>query len=266
MSGRHIVDEIIRRFPDYVDPESARGVHGVVRWELTGFDGEPDEFTLVVEDGEVKVDRDLPGEATVTLRLGVVSFLKLAAGQGDPSTMALSGDLEIHGDAWFALELLRLFAIPSRKGTLRVGGPDKVDLGAVARLVRQVPDRLLRHRLRGAVRRILLDEIFRRLPTYLDAERVAGVDALVAWRISGAEDGGHDEYRTHIREGGCVVGVVGVLPGRPRTTIRTDPTLFFKLVTGNASPALAYLRRRLSVRGDLRFAARLPRIFDISTG
>jgi predicted lipid carrier protein YhbT len=258
-----LVDEIIRRFPDYLDPVAARGMHGVVRWELVGFEDEADPFTLIVEDGVIKVGRDLEAEPTVTLRLGVVSFLKLATGNGDPCTMALSGDLELDGDAWFALELLRLFRIPTEDGVVELCSPSKVDVAAMARLVRELPERRLRERLRGAVRQILLDEIFRRLPEYLNRGRSVGVDALVAWQITGRPDGGFDEYRTLIRGGVCTVGD---LEGEPRVSIRTEPVVFFKLVTGNASPALTYLKRRLSIRGDLYFASRLPRIFAVPTG
>jgi len=261
---RHVlVDEIIRRFPDYIDPETATGMSGVVGWELIGLGNEVDRFSLVVENGIVKIGRDLAVSPTVTLRLDVVTFLKIATGTGDPSTMVLSGDMEVTGDAWFALDLLRLIRIPTRGGMRPLSGPSRLDVGAIARLIREIPDRQLRQRLRGPVRKIVLDEIFRRMPLYLDAERAAYVNALVAWRITGRPGGGYDEYRTLIRRGTCTVGD---LPGRPRVTIRTDPVVFIKLVTGNANPVRSVLRRRLSVRGNPFFARRLPRIFRIPRG
>jgi putative sterol carrier protein len=260
------VDDIIRRFPRFVDTWGAAGVTGVVRWELIGAGGRIDRFTLLVDDGAVKVGRELTDPPQVTLRLDVIGFLKLAQGTGDPSTMALAGDLEIDGDAWFALDLLRLFWIPTSNGVVRLGGPAKVDVGAVARLVRVLPDRYLRPRLHGAVRQILLDEIFERMPQYLDERRAAGVDALVSWQITGRPGGGLDEYRTLVRAGTCTVGARPELPGRPRVSIRTEPAVFLKLVTGNAQPVSAFLRRRLSIKGDLLFASRLPRIFRIPSG
>jgi len=142
-------------------------------------------------------------------------------------------------------------------------GPSNIDVDAVARLVREIPDRQLRDRLRGPVRQIVLDEIFRRMPQYLNPKQAARVDALVAWRITGRRDGGYDEYRTLIRDGRCTVGEPA---GRPRVTVRTSPVVFLKLVTGNANPVRTALRHRLSIRGDLLFASRLPRIFRIPTG
>jgi len=258
-----LVEEIIRRFPDYIDAEAARGISGVVGWELIGPGNEVDRFSLVVEDGVVKVGRDLDVEPTVTLRLGVVGFLKIATGNGDPSTMVLAGDLELTGDSWLALDLLRLIRIPAPDGMAHLSGPNKVDVGAVARLVREIPDRQLRERLRGPVRNILLEEIFRRMPSYLDAQRAAHVNALVAWQITGRRDGGFDEYRTLISDGRCTVGE---LAGRPRVSVRTDPVVFLKLVTGSAGALPSLLRRRLSISGDVLFAGRLPRLFRIPTG
>jgi putative sterol carrier protein len=258
MIRQNLVDEIIRRFPDYIDADAAKGVDGIVGWELIGPGDEVDRFSLVVADGVVQVGRDLAAEPTVTLRLGAVSFLKIATGNGDPSTMVLSGDLEVVGDSWFALDLLRLVHIPTPDGTAHLDDPGKIDPGktdpgktdpvkidpsAVARLVREIPDR--------------------QLPQYLDTERAAHVDALAAWQITGGRGGGVDEYRTLIRDGSCTVGE---LPGRPRASVRTDPVVFLKLLTGKASPLRTLLRRRLSLRGDVVLASRLPRIFHIPAG
>lgn len=264
---RHIlVDEIVRRFPDYLDAEAAAGIRGVVGWELVGLGNEVDRFLLIIENGVVKIGRDLVAAPTVTLRLGVISFLKLATGNGDPCTMVLSGDLELAGDGWFALQLLRLIRIPTQQGVVQLCGPNKLDVTAVARLAREIPEGHLRKRLRDPVRRILLEEIFRRLPSYLDRGHAVGVDALVAWQLTGRSDGGYNEYRTLIRGGVCTVGDAATLPGRPRVSVRTEPVVFLKLVTGNAGALSMLLRQRLTVRGDPLLASRLPRIFRLPRG
>jgi putative sterol carrier protein len=258
-----LVDEIIRRFPDYLDAEAAAGISGVVGWELVALGNEVDRFTMIIEDGVIKIGQDLVAEPTVTLRLGVVSFLKLATGNGDPCTMVLSGDLELRGDAWFALALLGLIRIPATDGMVPLCGPATMDVRAVARLVREIPEHKLRERLRGPVRKILLDEIFRRMPEYLNRGRAVGVDAMIAWRITDP-DGGHDEYRTLIRGGACTV--VDDQPARVRLIVRTEPVVFLRLVTGNARPIATFLRRRIRIIGDPLLALRLPHIFTIPTG
>ncbi|GAA1973671.1 SCP2 sterol-binding domain-containing protein [Amycolatopsis minnesotensis] len=257
--GRIVVDEVIRRLPEYVDPVAAAGVNQVIGWRLLDERGAGDRFLLRIDDGVASAGRELDGVPSVTLRLGTADFLVLATGNGDPATMVLSGVLRIEGDAAVALDLVRLLRIPSAKGVVEVGDPRAVDVGSIVRLVASTSDRDLKERLRGPVRQILLDEIFRRLPGYLNPRRAAGVEGMIAWQITGGT-GRYDEYRTRITGG---TATVGDLPGKPSLTIRTDPVLFFKLVTGNLNPVKAFLWRRLSVRGDLAFASRLPAIFSI---
>jgi putative sterol carrier protein len=258
-----LVDEVIRRLPGYVDPEAAADVTALVGWEILDEHGHPDRFLLHIDHGHATAGRDLTGTPEVTLRLDTADFLALATGNADPSTLVLSGDLVLDGDAATALAMVRFLRIPSADGVAEVGDPAQVDVARIVKLVATTSDRDLKKRLTGPVRQILLDEIFRRMPQYLNESRAAGVDALVAWQITGATSGGYDEYRTRISGGRATAGT---LPGKPKVSIRADPVLFFKLVTGNLNPVTAFLTRRLSIRGDLMFAGRLPSIFTIPRG
>jgi len=65
----------------------------------------------------------------------------------------------------------------------------------------------------------------------------------------------------HIDHGECRAG--RDLDLDPRVTIRLGAADFLKLVTGNLNPTMAFLRRRLVIKGDLGFAAALPRLFKI---
>lgn len=263
-----LVEEIIHRLPEYVDAAAARGIDAVVGWEITGGDttdtGEADRFFLTLAGGVASAGRERTGPVRVTLRLDAADFLVLATGNGDPATMVLSGALELDGDAAFVLELARCLRVPTARGTAGLGGPEAVDIGAVARLVGRVPETALRKRLRGPVRRILLDEIFGRMPDYLNPERSRGVNALVQWQITGREDGGFDEFRTKIENGSCTVGPD--LPGTSSVSIRVDPVVFVKLVTSNANPVTTFLSGKVSIKGDLLFAGRLSSIFDVPGG
>ncbi|MCW3040785.1 MAG: sterol transfer family [Solirubrobacterales bacterium] len=46
-------------------------------------------------------------------------------------------------------------------------------------------------------------------------------------------------------------------------SIQVEAADFLRLVTGNANPAMMFMRRRISVRGDLGFAAQLTGMFRI---
>jgi SCP-2 sterol transfer family len=151
-------------------------------------------------------------------------------------------------------------------GWLESEGITALDASELARLVDRTSERELRHRLIGGVREIALREIFRRMPEYLRPARAAGFDAVISWQITGAGGAGRpnavDEYWLRVHDGRCTP--LPPQPTPPDISIRTDPTTLLRIVTGNEDPILAVLKQRLSVRGDLASAARLPKLF--STG
>ncbi|MEV0793255.1 SCP2 sterol-binding domain-containing protein [Kribbella sp. NPDC050459] len=149
-------------------------------------------------------------------------------------------------------------------GWLESAGITALDASELARLVDRTSERELRHRLIGGVREIALREIFRRMPEYLRPARAAGFDAVISWQITGAGGAGRpdavDEYWTRVHDGRCKLVPRGSTP--PDISIRTDPTTLLRIVTGNEDPVVAVLKQRLTVRGDLAQAARLPKLFS----
>ena len=149
-------------------------------------------------------------------------------------------------------------------GWLESDGLTALDASELARLVDRTSERELRHRLIGGVREIALREIFRRMPEYLRPARAAGFDAVISWQITGAGGAGRpdavDEYWTRVHDGRCELVPRGPTP--PDISIRTDPTTLLRIVTGNEDPVVAVLKQRLTVRGDLAQAARLPKLFS----
>jgi hypothetical protein len=148
-------------------------------------------------------------------------------------------------------------------GWLDSEGVTALDASELARLVDRTSERELRHRLIGGVREVALREIFRRMPEYLRPARAAGFDAVISWQITGAGGAGRpdavDEYWIRVHDGRCTLLS---RPTPPDISIRTDPTTLLRIVTGNEDPILAVLKQRLSVRGDLAQAARLPKLFS----
>jgi predicted lipid carrier protein YhbT len=133
------------------------------------------------------------------------------------------------------------------------------DTEALARIVRSTPDDQLAEGLRQN-RDVLLAEVFRRFP-----ERLAAAgrrqNAVIKWKIGGRDDGGYDRWFLVLRDGRCEVA--RDLAVRPRVTLTVGALDFLKIVTGNANPAQMFLSRRLKVRGDLVYAARLQRFFTV---
>jgi putative sterol carrier protein len=138
------------------------------------------------------------------------------------------------------------------------------DLGtdALARMIRSLPEDQLAAGVR-ANREPLLEEVFRRFPERI-SEAGRRADAVLKWRLGGRDDGGYDRWSIVLRHGACEVAKD--LDAKPRVTLTLDALDFLKLVTGNASPIKLLATGRLSMRGDLIFAARIPTLFKAPGG
>jgi putative sterol carrier protein len=132
----------------------------------------------------------------------------------------------------------------------------------MALLFKLTPDDRLAAAMSGPMRDVIVEEVFRRMPERLNRRAAAGVEATIAWRI-GRPDVGYDRYLVRVADGACTVERDGA--GEPRVSLQMDSLTFCKLVTGNANPVLQFMTGKLSVRGDLMFAATVTRLFDIPT-
>jgi putative sterol carrier protein len=140
--------------------------------------------------------------------------------------------------------------------------PAGVDPAQFARVVADTPDRELEQGMLSDNRGLVLDEIFKRMEEHFDAERAAGVDAIVDWKVLDRPGGGYDHYRVEIADGACRVHR-DPGEGDPRVTFRVRPVDFLKLVTGNSSGPQMFITGRLKIEGDLMLAARVQGFFEI---
>jgi putative sterol carrier protein len=91
------------------------------------------------------------------------------------------------------------------------------------------------------------------MPEHLDPESASQAEAVLEWRISGREDGGHDRYRVRIDRGTCEVTRDG---DEEATVVYTiGPVEFIRLMSGNASGPELFMTGRLTIEGDLMLAA-----------
>jgi putative sterol carrier protein len=257
------IDEIVRRFPEYCDPERTRGVRAAVGWSI-GDGSDRERFLVLFDDGVVSAGRELDVAPRVTLELDPADFLRLATGNADPATLFLGGRLGLDGDELFAIEMASFLRIPGADGDTSAEqalNPSRVDATRIAAVIASAPDDALRRGMRGPIRDLILEEIFRRFPDYVQRRRVAGLDAAIRFLITGRLDGGADRYGVRIAGGEVTTG--RDLDIEPRTTIVTDGADFLRLVTGNLNPVMAFMTGKLKLKGDLGFAAQLPGLFRI---
>src|SRR5262245_20489282 len=142
-------------------------------------------------------------------------------------------------------------------------GIGEADASQLAAMVRGVPDEQLAEAMADpGGRKLILDEIFRRMGEHVEPSRVEGVDATVQFQITEAPGGGADVYEAMIRDGRVQVSDQPTVE-RPRVTITLAPIPFLKLVTGQQSGPVMFMTGKLKLDGDLMFASRLTSFFRI---
>ena len=132
----------------------------------------------------------------------------------------------------------------------------------LARVVRDTSDDQLDRLMRTPARRVVLEAIFWQMPRVVDCRRAGTVTSSVRWCITGRVEGGEDNYHLEIVEGSCRV-VRGESSIDPRLTIRVDGAEFVRLATGNSDPMQAYFTGRLTLAGDIMFAAKLTSLLRV---
>ena len=130
----------------------------------------------------------------------------------------------------------------------------------IAAVVRGATDEELQAGL-DANRELLLAELFRRMPERLRADRGAGLDAVVEWRVTGRPGGGADRWQLTIHDGRCSLERDG--DATPTVAFTIGPLDMLRLASGGANPTKLFVLGRLRVEGDLMLAVRLPGLFAV---
>ncbi|WP_414637607.1 SCP2 sterol-binding domain-containing protein [Amycolatopsis sp.] len=112
------------------------------------------------------------------------------------------------------------------------------------------------------LRRVFLDEIFRRMSDHFLPEKAKYSSVVVTWRFSGGDgDGGFDRFQTVIEDGLCASGAD--LGREPDTTITVAADDFFRMATGNAAVAAMFVTGKVRVKGEYAPAVRFSSYFDL---
>lgn len=144
---------------------------------------------------------------------------------------------------------------------LASGGGEDIDPSLFARLVKSTGKGQLEAVMTSDVRRPVLDAIFGRMAEFYSSKGSSAKRQVVHWHVTGAPDGGSDDFQTAMQHGTCEVSAE--LTEEPRTELSMDGVQFLKVVTNNASPVTLFMTRKLKVSGDVGFATALQKMFTI---
>lgn len=266
--GSRVVEGVMRRIGELAVPSRLAGMGGRVRWESAGRPGEA--ITLCFRDGAVAAEPGAAGVADVVVRGSDLQLLRLVGGQLDVAVDFLGNRIGITGASNVALALASLFAVdgtpPVTGEPVDVRDIDPVD---IARVLHGVPADHLRSVLASDFRPVILEEIFERMPAFVNGRKAAGVQITVGFRLTGRPDGEVDRYVLRLRDGQATVLAGAAADAVDRqdrhATVTCEAADFLRLVTGHLSAVSGVLRGQLKVRGDKTAALRLNAAFDIPT-
>lgn len=255
------VSALVDRLHEFADPARLADLEGTVDFELLLGGARPEGYRLRFADGTVStgdVDATAPD---VVVRLSALRFLRMVTGQANAALLLLGGRLSVEGDAMLALAVGGVFRVPGQD-TPAVD-PTTLDPADVSRAVSNVRAEHLHEVMAGGFRPVVLAEIFRRMPEYVDPQKAAGLRCVIAFRIGGRPDGGHDRYLVRLADGSCRV-TEDAAAGTPRdATLSLSGADFLRLATGHLNPVLGVLKGSLKVRGDRAAALAFSRALDL---
>lgn len=127
---RALLEAIFWQMPRQLDPERAKGISTVIRWQITGAPGDStDIYDLQIDDGRALVHR-AGGEAPpkLTITMDGVELLRLVSGNSDPMAAYFKGRIQLAGDIMVAAQMAQMFRMPGTSEPSGNGNGDLDDL------------------------------------------------------------------------------------------------------------------------------------------
>jgi hypothetical protein len=258
------VEVLLSRLHEYAVLERLAVLRGLVRFDLGAGGRVLERHGLALGGGEIvpRYHLDPRDPADVVLTSGVLCFLRLVSGERNAGLEYLAGTLDIDGDAALALGVGAVFQVP---GTGRTAmDPTQLDPVDVASVIAHVPSGHLRKVMESEFRPVVLGEIFRRLPEFVDEHKARGVALTVGFRLLGNPSGDVDRFVVRVRDGRAEVSE-GETGDVRDATITCQGHDYVRLATGHLNPVLGVLKGTLKVKGDKAKALQLSSILDIPT-
>ena len=255
------IEGILARLHEYAVPERLALLEGTVRIDLERRGKLLERHLLRFSGGEIEL---ADGEdADVVLRTSIVRFVRLVSGERNAGLEYLSGKLDIEGDSDLALALGGMFRVP---GTDAVAvDPTALDPVEVATALKHVHRSHLEKVMSSGFRPVVLGEIFRRLPEYVDPDRAADVDLAIGFRLLGNPSGEVERYVVRVSGGAATVtaGDEGDDRDDRDATVTCQAHDYLRLATGHLHPLTGVLKGQLKVKGDRAKALQLSSVIDI---
>jgi putative sterol carrier protein len=248
------LSDVLADLPRRALPDRLAALSGTVRYET------PHDAQALRFDGGRVSEPPAGAGADVVVRARADVLAGVVAGELNAGVELLRGSVEIEGDTELALAMGGMFEVAGCPGV--AVDPRALDPVEVATVLGEVSGRHLETVMRSGFRPVVLGEIFRRLPDFVNPTRAARVDLAVGFRLTGHPSGELERYVVSVRHGAATVSEGD--DGAPRdATVTCEGHDFLRLATGHLSPVFGVLRGRLKVRGEQAKALQLTSVLDI---
>lgn len=256
------IEGILARLHEYAVPERLAEIHGTVRIDLVRRDTVLERRGLRFTGGAIELiaEPDGAGPVHVVLRTSILRFVRLVSGERNAGLEYLSGKLDIEGDADLALAVGGMFRVPGSDAV--AVDPTALDPVEVATALKDVSRGHLERVMSSGFRPIVLGEIFRRLPEYVDPARAARVELAIGFRLLGNPSGEVERYVVRVSGGTATVTAGGEGEDRD-ATVTCQAHDYLRLATGHLNPLTGVLKGQLKVKGDRSKALQLSSVIDI---
>ena len=253
------VRHVLGRLGEFALPGPLAEVKGVVEFRVDVPRRKPERHALLFDGaGVITVAAD-EHRPDVTIAMAAADFVRLVSGSHNAALLLLGDRLRVEGDEVLALRVGGVFQVPGQPGV--AVDPSAVDPDQVAAVLAGVKDAHLERLMSGGFREVVLEQVFTRLPEFLDEQKAAKQRLAVGFRIGGRPDGGADRVTVYVDRGVC--RAERDAEGERDATLVLGGAQFLKLVTGHLNPVTGVVRGALKVRGDLNAALTLYRIMRI---
>lgn len=112
-----VLDQIFGRMADHVEADKLGSTEAVVHFKILDRPddqgGGYDHYEVVFENGKCAASGEVKRDPNVTIKVGPVEFLKLAANKASGPTLFMTGKLKLEGDVMLASRLTTFFRIPT---------------------------------------------------------------------------------------------------------------------------------------------------------
>lgn len=255
------IEGLLNRLAEFAIAERLGEVKGVVRFDLERRGALLARHAVEFTGSDIVVGPEADHlTPDVVLRTSLLRFVRLISGERNAGLEYLSGKLDIDGDAMLALAVGGIFRVPGSDAV--AVDPTQLDPIAVARALKGVSVDHLRKVMSSDFRGIVLDEIFRRLPDFLDERKAARARLSVGLRLLGNPSGDIERRVIDVHDGLATV-TVGAEGESRDATVTLEGYDFLKLATGHLNAVSAVLKGQLKVRGDKAKALQLISLLDI---